>query len=138
MHPDHRAELARELVLRAPIPGQNHYERVFLAAAIHSRYSGQSLQDNLELVGRILGEDGLAQATRLGLLLRLGCDLSAKSAQLLRHSKIVYDQSEIRLMVDEDWAELLLGDQTLKRARALALAFGLRLRSENHLTIIKP
>jgi exopolyphosphatase/guanosine-5'-triphosphate,3'-diphosphate pyrophosphatase len=128
MHPDHRAELAREMVLRAPIPGQDHKERVFLAAAVHSRYSGQSLPESSDLVTRILGEEGLLQATRLGLLLRLGCDLSAKSVKLLQHSKVYQSNQEISLKVDEGWEGLLLGDQTLKRARSLAIAFGMRLK----------
>ena len=33
LHPDHRADLIFHQVLRAPIPGMNHAERVFLATA---------------------------------------------------------------------------------------------------------
>jgi exopolyphosphatase/guanosine-5'-triphosphate,3'-diphosphate pyrophosphatase len=38
LHPDHRATLAFDQVLRAPIAGQSHAERAFIAAAIYTRH----------------------------------------------------------------------------------------------------
>jgi len=127
LHPDHRADLASDQVLRAPIPGQNHEERVFLACTIYTRYSGDPYLREPVLTGRILGEDGLLQATRLGLLLRLGCDLSAKSALLLNRSHIRQDGRELVLSAKSGWEDLLLGEQTRRRAKSLAQALNLNL-----------
>ena len=127
LHPDHRADLASDQVLRAPIPGQNHEERVFLACALYTRYSGDPYTREPVLTGRILGEDGLAQATRLGLLLRLGCDLSAKSARLLKRSHIRQDGEHLTLSAKTGWEDLLMGEQTRRRAKALAHALKLNL-----------
>jgi len=128
LHPDHRADLCCDQVLRAPIPGQNHEERVFLACAIYTRYSGDPYTREPVLISRILGEDKLQQATQLGLLLRLGCDLSAKSATLLRHARVAQVDLYLTLTADKGWADLLLGEQTRRRARALAQALRLGLQ----------
>ncbi|MDI7774562.1 Ppx/GppA phosphatase family protein [Asticcacaulis sp. EMRT-3] len=127
LHPDHRADLASDQVLRAPIPGQNHEERVFLACAVYTRYSGDTYTREPVLTGRILGEDKLRQATQLGLLLRLGCDLSAKSARLLVQSHVTQDQGQLVLSAKAGWEDLLLGEQTRRRARALAQSLKLNL-----------
>jgi exopolyphosphatase/guanosine-5'-triphosphate,3'-diphosphate pyrophosphatase len=127
LHPDHRADLASDQVLRAPIPGQSHEERVFLACALYTRYSGDPYTREPVLTGRILGEDGLLQATRLGLLLRLGCDLSAKSAPLLARSHIRQDGDNLTLSAKAGWEDLLLGEQTRRRAKALAQSLKLNL-----------
>ena len=39
LHPDHRADLIFDQVLRAPIPGMDHPERVFLACAAFARHT---------------------------------------------------------------------------------------------------
>jgi len=120
LHPDHRADLACDQVLRAPIPGQNHRERVFLAATTYTRYSGNSYAKEPVLISRILGDDQLQMATRLGLLLRLGCDLSAKSSTLLSHAHVRQNGHQLTLGANTGWEDLLLGEQTRRRARALA------------------
>ncbi|MDV6329481.1 Ppx/GppA phosphatase family protein [Asticcacaulis sp. 201] len=127
LHPDHRADLACDQVLRAPIAGQNHQERVFLACATYTRYSGDPYTKEPILVSRILGEDMLQQATQLGLLLRLGCDLSAKSAKLLSHAHLRQQDLHLILSAKSGWEDLLLGEQTRRRARALAQALKLNL-----------
>lgn len=127
LHPDHRADLCCDQVLRAPIPGQNHQERVFLACTIYTRYSGDAYGKEPVLISRILGEDKLQQATQLGLLLRLGCDLSAKSAKLLSYAEVRQSQMQLILSAKTGWDDLLLGEQTRRRARALAQALKLSL-----------
>ena len=119
LHPDHRADLVCEQVLRAPIPGQTHEDRVFLASALYTRYSGDAFESQPVLIRRILGEEKHQLATQLGLLLRLGCDLSAKSAKLLSHATV--RQNGLQLILSAPgWEDLLLGETTRRRARALA------------------
>ncbi len=131
LHPDHRADLACDQVLRAPIPGQSHEERVFLACTLFTRYSGDAYTKEPVLISRILGEDKLNMATQLGLLLRLGCDLSAKSSKLLNLASIRQQERHLVLSAQPGWEDLLLGEQTRRRARALSQALKL------NLTIVK-
>ncbi len=127
LHPDHRADVVCEQVLRAPIPGQTHEDRVFLAAALFTRYSGDAFDAQPVLIRRILGEDKLQLATQLGLLLRLGCDLSAKSATLLSYAHLRQNGLQLILSAKNGWEDLLLGEQTRRRARALAQTLKLNL-----------
>ena len=127
LHPDHRADLVCEQVLRAPIPGQTHANRVFLAAALFTRYSGDAFENQPALIRRILGPEKHQLATQLGLLLRLGCDLSAKSAKLLGHAQVRQNGLQLILSARTGWEDLLLGEQTRRRARALAQALKLSL-----------
>lgn len=127
LHPDHRADLACDQVLRAPIPGQTHKERVFLACTLFTRYSGLAYTKKPALIGKILGDDNLEIATQLGLLLRLGCDLSAKSPKLLGMARIRQHDRHLTLSARAGWEDLLLGEQTRKRAKALAQALKLNL-----------
>jgi exopolyphosphatase/guanosine-5'-triphosphate,3'-diphosphate pyrophosphatase len=125
LHPDHRADLACDQVLRAPIAGQTHEERVFLACTIYTRYSGDVYGKEPVLINRVLGEDKLVTAWQLGLLLRLGCDLSAKSGKLLSHARIRQVERNLTLTAEPEWQDLLLGEQTRRRARSLAQALKL-------------
>ena len=107
LHPDHRADLVRDLLLYAPFAGINHRERVFLAAALHYRYGGKrSVLDGLAAMG-LLGEDGHAAAEALGLALRLGATLSGRSENLLAHFRLEADAATIRLTPDETGRELV-------------------------------
>ncbi|ESQ78865.1 Ppx/GppA family phosphatase [Asticcacaulis sp. YBE204] len=128
LHPDHRADLVCDQVLRAPIPGQNHQERVFLACTMFTRYSGDAYTKEPVLISRILGDEGLSRATQLGLALRLGCDLSAKSAVLLENAHLFQSERNLILEAKTGWEDLLLGEQTKKRAKALAGAMKLNLK----------
>jgi exopolyphosphatase / guanosine-5'-triphosphate,3'-diphosphate pyrophosphatase len=128
LHPDHRADLVCDQVLRAPISGQSHAERVFLACTLFTRYSGDAYLKEPVLIDRILGSEGLNQATQLGLALRLGCDLSAKSAGLLSHAHLYLQDRNLVLDAKIGWEDLLLGEQTKKRAKSLANALKLNLK----------
>ena len=120
LHPDHRGALAFNQVLRAPIAGQTHGERAFLAAAVFNRYGADEVMPEAETVARVLSPERLARARALGLALRLGCDLSGRSPALLARSALAIEGAELVLTADPDAADLLLGEQTRKRLAALA------------------
>ncbi len=118
LHPDHRAELAYDQVLRAPTPGQSHPERAFLAAAVFSRFTASPPQQpGLE---RLLSPERLRRARALGAAMRLGCDLSGRSASLLFQSRLALDEGGLRLRVEAGAQDLTLGEQTKKRLSSLA------------------
>jgi exopolyphosphatase / guanosine-5'-triphosphate,3'-diphosphate pyrophosphatase len=128
LHPDHRANLVFEQVLRAPISGITHPERACLAATLFARHTGSAPPPDGELLERILSDDRRQRARALGAAVRLGCDLSGRSAKLLGKSKLEIQGAAIRLSADERWADMLLGEQTAKRASTLADQLGLGLK----------
>ncbi|WP_084175899.1 Ppx/GppA phosphatase family protein [Brevundimonas bacteroides] len=127
LHPDHRVELVFDQVLRAPIPGQTHAERVWLATALNARYGGGSGTPEPGTVERLLSEEARTGARAMGLALRLGCDLSGRSPQLFANAAITARSGVLRLTAAPGYADVLLGEQTRRRAKALAEALGLRL-----------
>ncbi|MBW3616203.1 MAG: Ppx/GppA family phosphatase [Proteobacteria bacterium] len=120
LHPDHRGALAFNQVLRAPIAGQTHGERAFLAAAIFNRYGADEAMPEASTIGRVLSPERLVRARAMGLALRLGCDLSGRSAALLGRSRLRIESHDLVLTAEPEAADLLLGEQTRKRLSAVA------------------
>ncbi len=127
LHPDHRLELVFDQVLRAPIPGQTHPERVWLACALNARYGGGTATPAPRAIDRLLSEDARLSARALGLAMRLGCDLSGRSPQLLANASLKVKGGALKLTATDGYADVLLGEQTRRRAKALAEAMGLKL-----------
>jgi exopolyphosphatase/guanosine-5'-triphosphate,3'-diphosphate pyrophosphatase len=128
LHPEHRAELAFIQVLHAPIAGQGHAERAFLAAAVHARYGGGSLPyPEPATIRRLLDANSIQRARVLGLAMRLGCDLAGRAPAPLKDSRLAFKKSRVVLTAAKRRADILLGEQTAKRANALAQAMGLEL-----------
>jgi len=120
LHPDHRADLVFDQVLRAPIAGMNHIERAFLACAVFSRHTASTATPRPEVVSRLLTPERQKRARVVGAALRLACDLSGRSPELLQKCRFQIKTGSVLLEADETWAPILLGDQTAKRAGALA------------------
>jgi exopolyphosphatase/guanosine-5'-triphosphate,3'-diphosphate pyrophosphatase len=127
LHPDHRVELVFDQVLRAPVAGQTHAERAFLAAALNARYGGDPATPEPLAVDRLLDDAARKRARALGQAIRLACDLSGRSPQLLANAGVTVRGGELKLTAAEGYADVLLGEQTRKRARALAETMGLAL-----------
>ncbi len=120
LHPDHRADLVFEQVLRAPIAGQNHAERAFLAMAAFSRHSTRNNTPEQGTITRLLPDVARKRARALGAAIRLGCDLTARDSALLSHTRLSLTNGRLLLTTDADRADLLLGEQTGRRAATLA------------------
>jgi exopolyphosphatase / guanosine-5'-triphosphate,3'-diphosphate pyrophosphatase len=125
MHPDHRADLIFDQVLRAPIPGVNHVERVFLAATLFSRHTASNNIRDPEVVGRLLDRPRLDRARAIGALIRLGCDLSGKNGAILADAPIAVADNRLRLAAADDRSEALMGEQVAKRLSFAATRLGL-------------
>jgi exopolyphosphatase/guanosine-5'-triphosphate,3'-diphosphate pyrophosphatase len=126
LHPDHRADLVFAQVLRAPVAGWTHAERVFLATALFARFTSASPADALGPMARLLSEERTARARALGAALRLGCDLCGRSAALLARAPLSLDRRAATLAVKRAHADLLLGEQTGKRLNTLAESLQLK------------
>jgi exopolyphosphatase/guanosine-5'-triphosphate,3'-diphosphate pyrophosphatase len=120
LHPDHRADLVFDQVLRSPIPGMDHAERAFLACATFARHTASPATPRPEVVSRLLTPERQKRARVLGAALRLACDLSGRSPELLEKCRLQIKPNIVLLEADETWAPILLGDQTAKRAATLA------------------
>jgi exopolyphosphatase / guanosine-5'-triphosphate,3'-diphosphate pyrophosphatase len=87
LHPDHRADLVYDLVLRAPVAGVDHVERTFLATALSHRYRKQAPEDDASW--RLLLTPQLRSAAKaLGALLRLGADLSGRTPVFVERTRL--------------------------------------------------
>jgi len=127
LHPDHRADLVFEQVLRAPVAGQTHPERAFLAAAAYARHTSSFDPPERPTLGRLLNAERLHRARVLGAAVRLGCDLSGRNAGLLSRARLTIDSDSLILSADDGWADMLLGEQTARRAKTLAELLGRKL-----------
>ena len=127
LHPDHRADMVFDQVLRAPIAGMNHAERYFLAAAGFSRHTASSNVREPDMAQRLLSRERLARARALGAAIRLACDLSGRSPALLARSSLRIEPDRVILGAETAYADMLLGEQTAKRAQTLAGLLGRRL-----------
>ena len=120
LHPDHRAHLVFEQVLRAPIAGMNHPERAFLAAALFARHTASLSFPEPRILARVLSPERILRARALGAAMRLGCDLSGRSAALLGRSSMRITGTKLVLSAEPAAANLLLGEQTARRGATLA------------------
>jgi len=129
LHPDHRADLAFEQVLRAPLAGMTHPERAFLACVAFSRHSAAPGPADLSAIARIISSERRQRARALGAAIRLGCDLSGRNPNLLEKSSLAIHGDRLILGTLAGWEDMLLGEQTQRRAQTLAQALKLRLET---------
>ncbi len=127
LHPDHRADLAFEQVLRAPIAGMSHPERAFLASVAFSRHTAATTTPEAQAIARVIGAERRQRARALGAAVRLGCDLSGRNPRLLEKSNLTIQGDRLVLTAARGWEDMLLGEQTTKRAQTLAGVLKLKL-----------
>jgi exopolyphosphatase/guanosine-5'-triphosphate,3'-diphosphate pyrophosphatase len=104
LHPDHRADLAFDLVARAPLPGLNHRDRAALALAVASRFKRGLRNDVSE---KLLDPNMAGRARALGALMRLAADFSGRSADLLKHARLTCDGDTLTLKVASPYRALI-------------------------------
>ena len=79
------------------------------------------------MAARLLSRERLTRARALGSAIRLACDLSGRSPALLSHSALRLEGDRLVVQAEPDFADILLGEQTAKRAKALAELLDCRL-----------
>lgn len=125
LHPDHKAELAGQLVLYAPFAGLTHPERAFLALAIHHRYAGRRMPSDASVFDRLLNEKQRERALAIGLALRLGAALSGRSELVLERFALARENGSLLLDVPEGERELMV-ERAQSRFESLAQALDLK------------
>ena len=78
-------------------------------------------------VTRLLTEEQRVGARALGLAIRLACDLSGRAPQLLVNARARVEGDALVLTASDGYADVLLGEQTRRRGKALAEDMGLKL-----------
>lgn len=126
LHPDHRADLVFEQVLRAPVAGQTHAERAFLAVAAFSRHTSSNNVPEPGIINRLLPDEGRKRARALGAAIRLGSDLTGRDSTLLAHTRLALKDGRVTVSADPEFTDLLLGEQTARRLATLAGHLGAR------------
>jgi exopolyphosphatase/guanosine-5'-triphosphate,3'-diphosphate pyrophosphatase len=127
LHPDQRAELMFDLVLRAPLAGVTHHERAFIAAAVHHRYTKTPPPDEIEAYWLLLDDDARRTAIALGAALRLGADISGRSEAVLALFEIGWSGAALVLSPAPGRADLI-NDVALRRLEALGAALDAKTR----------
>ncbi|MEQ9315277.1 MAG: hypothetical protein RLN72_05450 [Henriciella sp.] len=116
-HPDHRADMAYYLALRAPIPSITHEERVLIAHAIGARYTHKFQRPkDFARLGRE-SDDHLARV--MGAAMRLGAIYSGRSAALLDQVRLRQTKSKLYLDV-QPGSEDMVSATVEKRLSQLA------------------
>ncbi len=124
LHPDHKADLASDLVMYAPFAGLTHPERAFLALAIYHRYAGKSAPESSRVVERLLNDEQRKRAMAIGLALRLGAAVSGRSEPLLAKFTLARRDETLVLEMPEAESELMV-ERAQMRFESLANALGL-------------
>ena len=132
-HPDYRAEQVFLRILRMPLTGASHRERVMLGLAVASRHGAmQSTLHRLQL-NLLLNKDEKRRASTIGLAMRLAYTISGGAVRVLEQFRLTRDAQQLVLRGPKG-AHILVGDTVQRRLRTLAHALGLdhgiRLHSE--------
>ncbi len=105
MHPDHRAQLVHQQVLRAPVPGMSHDERLFAGFAVACRYMFKfETEDDLR---PLMSSNMRKQARMLGTAMRLGSVYAGRSGPILATARLKADADTLTLSVDPAYGDLV-------------------------------
>ncbi len=121
-HPDYRAEHAFLRLLRMPVAGLDHRERIFLALAVHARYGGDASPAMAATI-ELLDDADRDRATLLGATLRLAHTVTGGASALLDRTRLSRSEGVIRLELPPDEAALA-GDVVQRRLDAVAKILG--------------
>jgi len=134
-HPSYRGEHAFMRVLRLPVVGINHADRVFLAFAILTRYTGGIEEEGTQRVRKLLSIRRRDLAYRVGVALRPALTLSGGATEVLesarreRERDMVGPRGFVISMHGHQGG--LAGDVVTRRITALSEALGQDIRIEH-------
>lgn len=123
-HPDYRAEHAFLRVLRLPVAGITHPERVVLALIIAARYGDGPDAPYIQNLPSLLEDSDKSFAARAGAALRLAYALSAGTEHMLNLTSIEKRNDHLELHLPKD-AGALFGEAVQRRLDAVGKAFGM-------------
>jgi exopolyphosphatase/guanosine-5'-triphosphate,3'-diphosphate pyrophosphatase len=122
-HPDYRPEQTFMRILRMPVAGLDHAERVTLALAMAIRYGAD--RDEMPYADPflpLLKDEDVSFAWRVGAVMRLAYSLSGGTLAMLNQTRLYKKDSKICLHLPED-SRLLFGEAVQRRLEAVGRAF---------------
>lgn len=122
IHPDERPDHAMADVLRSPLTGLDHTQRIKLALAIRYRYTHRGDSQWVEHYGHLLEDDDRLWSRRVGQALRLAHTLSGGVVGLLGRYRLRRDGGHISLYC-QSGTRRLIGEAASKRLEAMAESF---------------
>ena len=125
MHPDHRADIARQLVLRGPYTGIDHVGRVFLGLISAFRYSRKFLPTELEVT--VLTSEQIERARVIAHLVRVATEFSGRTERILRRGYLSVSDGYLNLHVRPQ-NQQLVSEGVEKRLSQAASLLGLEPR----------
>ncbi|HEY8352278.1 MAG TPA: Ppx/GppA family phosphatase, partial [Sphingomonadales bacterium] len=124
-HPDYRAEKVLTEVLHGRFGGLDHRGAALIALALYICYGGEAGKGMAGTLERLLHEDDLLQARKIGLALRLGQRFSGGTSSALMLGRLEMTEDKVILKVKADAANMA-GETVIRRLEALARVVGRR------------
>lgn len=123
MHPDHRADIARQIVLRGPYTGVDHVGRVFLGLITGFRYDRKFEPTHLER--SVLTEAQIERARLIAHLIRIAAEFSGRTERILRKGYLSADDTSLCLHI-RDQNRQLVSESVEKRLTQAASLMNLQ------------
>ncbi|MTI10530.1 Ppx/GppA family phosphatase [Curvivirga aplysinae] len=124
-HPDYRVDHALNRVMRFPIVGVTHKERVYLALAVATRYGTViGAARGLKTIEHLLSEREIERANAIGCAMRLGYALTGGVSKHLKEYDLRVRGRELLLTGPAD-KSYMAGEVVEKRMANLAKSLGL-------------
>lgn len=123
-HVDVKAQQAFRRMVHFPFIGLSHTERVFLAAALHARYSGKPDDPCLQPAIALLSTGIHRRAQILGRAMQLGHRFSGSVPEILDTARLRITTDSIRLEVAAGSEDIPDSDAVQARMKQLAKALG--------------
>ena len=127
IHPDERPDHAMADVLRAPLIGLDHTQRIKLALAIRFRYTHKRNSRWVDRYRHLIEDEGGIWSRQVGQALRLAHTLSGGVMELLAQYRLSLDEGYVTLHCRPGTAHLV-GEAANKRLSAMARSFELQSR----------
>lgn len=122
IHPDERPDHAMADVLRAPLIGLDHSQRIKLALAIRYRYTHRGDSRWVQRYGHLIEDEDRLWSRQVGQALRLAHTLTGGVMELLAQYHLSLDGGGIVLHC-QPGTEHLIGEAARKRLAAMAKSF---------------
>jgi exopolyphosphatase/guanosine-5'-triphosphate,3'-diphosphate pyrophosphatase len=119
-HPEYRAETSYIKILQTPFIGLRHFDRAFLALAIHTRYEGGN--GGAEIARKLLDDEAQSAAKVVGLALRLAHGIGAGQPAMAVRTRLSMDKENVTLHMprgDDLFSETAFSSRLKKLANAL-------------------
>lgn len=122
LHPDHRADIARQLILRGPYTGVDHRGRVYLGLLMGLRYYRKFEPTALET--SVLSPEQIDRARTTAMLIRVAAEFSARTERILRRASLQKRANELVFSVPSRHSDLV-SEGVVKRLGHAAAQLGL-------------